>query len=284
MTAPGTVIIVGGGQAGFQAASSLRDEKFAGRILLLGDEPHLPYQRPPLSKANLESTGQAQALSLRPQKFFDDRMVEVRSNELVTAIDRANRRVRLYSGETLGYDHLILATGTRNRLLSIPGADLDGVAYLRTLADAESLRTRLEQCRHMVIVGAGFIGLEVAAVARKRRIETTVLDIAPRPMARAVSSRMSDYFYEIHAGNGATLRMNVGISAICGDKGRVTGVELENGERLAAGLVMVGIGVVPNVELAIAAGLSVNNGIAVDEFLTTNDPNISAIGDCAAFP
>jgi 3-phenylpropionate/trans-cinnamate dioxygenase ferredoxin reductase subunit len=284
MTAAGTVIIVGGGQAGFQAASSLRDEGFAGRILLLGDEPHLPYPRPPLSKASLESAAQGPALSLRPQKFFDDKMVEVRPKERVEAIDRANGFVGLQSGEAIAYDHLILATGTRNRLLSISGADLDGIAYLRTLADAEALRARLEQCKNLVVIGAGFIGLEVAAVARKRGIKTTVLDIAPRAMGRAVSSRMSDYFHDLHTRNGATLRMNVGIASICGDKGRVTGIEFGNGEQLAADLVLVGIGVVPNVELAAAAGLSVNNGIVVDEFMTTSDPNISAIGDCAAFP
>lgn len=284
MTTPGTVIIVGGGQAGFQAASSLRDEKFAGRILLIGDEPHLPYQRPPLSKTSLESGAQAAVLSLRPSKFFDDRMIEVRSNEPVSAIDRSSRLVNLCSGETLQYDHLVLATGTRNRLLPVPGADLDGVSYLRSIADAEILRARLEQAKRFVIIGAGFIGLEVAAVARKRGIATTVLDIAPRPMARAVSSPMSDYFHHLHAIGGTTIRMNVGAAAIDGVNGRVTGVKLDTGEWLSADLVLVGIGVIPNMELAAAAGLSVGNGIVVDEFLTTNDPAISAIGDCAAFP
>ncbi len=284
MTTPETVIIVGGGQAGFQAASSLRDEKFAGRILLIGDEPHLPYQRPPLSKAVLESGAQAAGLSLRPLKFFDDRMIEVRPNEPVSAIDRLNRLVKLRSGETLRYDHLVLATGARNRLLPVPGADLDGIFYLRTIADAEALRGRLEQVKHLVVIGAGFIGLEVAAVARKRGVATTVIDIASRPMARAVSSLMSDYFHSLHARDGATIHMNTGVAAIDGVDGRVTGVKLGTGERLAADIVLVGIGVVPNVEPAAAAGLVVNNGIVVDEFLTTGDPNISAIGDCAAFP
>lgn len=284
MTAPGTVIIVGGGQAGFQAAASLRDEKFTGRILLIGDEPHLPYQRPPLSKAALESGAQATGLSLRPLKFFDDKMIEVRPNEPVSAIDRSSRLVKLRSGETLRYDHLVLATGTRNRLLSVPGADLDGVCYLRTAADAEALRAKLEQAKHLVVIGAGFIGLEVAAVARKRGIATTVLDIASRPMARAVSSLMSDYFHSLHAKEGAAIHMNAGVSAIEGVDGRVTGVKLDTGERLAADLILVGIGVAPNVELAAAAGLPVENGTVVDEFLTTSDPNISAIGDCAVFP
>lgn len=284
MTTPETVVIVGAGQAGFQAAASLRDEKFAGRILLIGDEPHLPYQRPPLSKAALEAGVQAAALSLRPLKFFDDRMIEVRSNELVSEIDRSSRLVKLSSGEALRYDHLVLATGTRNRLLSIPGADLDGVCYLRTAADADVLRAKLEQAKHLVVIGAGFIGLEVAAAARRRGIATTVLDIASRPMARAVSSLMSDYFHGLHAKDGATIHMNIGVAAIDGADGRVTGVELSTGERLVADLVLAGIGVVPNVELAATAGLQVNNGIVVDEFLTTGDPNISAVGDCAAFP
>lgn len=284
MTTLGTVIIVGGGQAGFQAASSLRDEKFAGRILLIGDEPHLPYHRPPLSKAVLESGTQASPLSLRPSKFFDDKMIEVRSNEPVAAIDRSSRLVKLRSGETLRYDHLILATGTRNRLLPVSGADLDGVSYLRTIADAEAFRGRLEQAKHLVIIGAGFIGLEVAAVARKRGIATTVLDIVSRPMARAVSSLMSDYFHGLHVKGGVTIHMNVGVAEIGGIDGRVTGVKLDTGERLAADLVLVGIGVIPNVELAADAGLLVGNGIVVDEFLTTSDQNISAIGDCAAFP
>jgi 3-phenylpropionate/trans-cinnamate dioxygenase ferredoxin reductase subunit len=284
MTTPGTVVIVGGGQAGFQVASSLRDEKFAGRILLIGDEPHLPYQRPPLSKAALEPGAQMAALSLRPPKFFDDKMIEVRPNEPVAAIDRLDRSVKLRSGETLHYDHLVLATGTRNRLLPVPGADLDGVFYLRTLAEAEVLRDRFEQAKHLVVIGAGFIGLEVAAVARKRGIATTVLDIAARPMARAVSALMSDYFYGLHSRSGTTVRMNVGVSAIEGVGGRVAGVKLDTGERLAADLVLVGIGVIPNIELAAAAGLPVNNGVVVDEFLTTGDTGISAVGDCAAFP
>lgn len=284
MTTPDTVIIVGGGQAGFQAAASLRDEKFAGRILLIGDEPHLPYQRPPLSKAALESGAPSIGLSLRPSKFFDDRMIEVRSNEPVSEINRSGRLVKLRSGETFRYDHLVLATGTRNRRLPVPGADLDGVCYLRTAADAGALRTKLEQAKHLVVIGAGFIGLEVSAVARKRGIATTVFDIASRPMARAVSSLMSDYFRSLHAKDGAAIYMNIGIAAIDGIDGRVAGVTLESGERLAADLVLAGIGVVPNVELAAAAGLSVDNGIVVDEFLTTSDPDISAIGDCAAFP
>ena len=284
MTTSETVIIVGAGQAGFQAAASLRDEKFVGRILLIGDEPHLPYQRPPLSKAALESGAQAIGLSLRPSKFFDDRMIEVRSNESVSKIDRSDQLVTLRSGETLRYDHLVLATGTRNRLLQVPGADLDGVCYLRTAADAEVLRAKLEHAKHLVVIGAGFIGLEVAAVARKRGIATTVLDIASRPMARAVSSLMSDYFHGLHAKSGAKIHMNADVAAIDGVDGKVTRIQLGIGARLAADLVLVGIGVVPNAELAASAGLLVDNGIVVDEFLTTGDPNISAIGDCAAFP
>lgn len=284
MTTPGTVVIIGAGQAGFQAASSLRDEKFAGRIILIGDEPHLPYQRPPLSKAALEPRARSAALLLRPAKFFDDRMIEVRSSEHVVAIDRSNGLVKLRSGESLRYDHLVFATGTRNRRLTIPGADLDGVSYLRTMSDAEFFGARLERAKNLVVIGAGFIGLEVAAVARKRDIATTILDVASRPMARAVSSVMSDYFHGLHLRNGASVHMNVGVTAIDGADGQVTGVRLDTGERLAADIVLVGIGVIPNVELAADAGLSINNGIVVDEFLTTDDPDISAIGDCASFP
>lgn len=284
MMPPGTIIIVGGGQAGFQAASSLRDEKFAGRILLIGDEPDLPYHRPPLSKAALEVGGQAIGLPLRPLKFFDDKKIEIRSNEPVSTIDPSSRLIALRSGETLIYDHLVLATGTRSRLLTVPGADFDGVFYLRTVSDAGAFKARLDHAKRLVIVGAGFIGLEVAAAARKRGIATTIIDTASRPMARAVSPLMSDYFYNLHVEGGAAIHMNVGVAAVDGVDGRVTGVTLDSGERLAADLVLVGIGVIPNAELAVDARLSVENGIVVDEFLTTSDPDISAIGDCAAFP
>lgn len=284
MSTVGSIVVVGGGQAGLQTACSLRDEKFAGRILLIGDEHHLPYQRPPLSKAFIEGELAPDALTLRPSKFLDDKKIEILGGDSVVAIERAERRVRTHSGASSAYDHLVLATGTRHRPLAVPGADLAGVSYLRSIGDALALRKRLAEAEQLVIIGGGFIGLEVAAVARKRGVQTTVVDIAPRLMARAVSSLASEYFHDRHARSGVIFRYQVKIDAIVGRDGEVTGVLLNTGEHLKADLVLVGIGVLPNTELAVAAQLAVEDGIVVDEVLTTSDPDISAVGDCAVFP
>ena len=283
MSRPGTVVIVGTGQGGFQTAASLREGGFDGRVVLVGDEPDLPYQRPPLSKAYLTGKAGAALVRLRPERFYAERRLELRAGERAAAIDRAGRQVVLTSGERLPYDHLVLATGAHNRALPVPGGGLDGVFQLRSLAEAEALRRRLDGARRAVVVGAGFIGLEFAAVAAERGLEVTVVEAADRVMARAVSPPISEYFRAAHERGGVRFVLGAAVVGILGD-GRVTGVATADGRRFPADLVLVGIGVVPNAGLAAEAGLAVANGIVVDEHLLTRDPMISAIGDCAAFP
>jgi 3-phenylpropionate/trans-cinnamate dioxygenase ferredoxin reductase component len=278
-----SVVIVGAGQAGFQAAASLRQEGYEGRIVLVGDEPGVPYQRPPLSKAYLMGKINLEAMCFRPEKFFTDHRIELVHGR-VDAIDRTNRRVTLDPGTAINYDHLVLAVGAHNRVLPVPGADLDGVFGLRTLADADGLRARLKQAQNVVVVGAGFIGLEFAAVARALGANVHVLELADRPMARAISSEMSRVFVEAHGRWGVNLDFRQGLTRINRADGKVASVETTDGRELPADLVVFGIGVLPNVALAAEAGLHIENGIKVDPYLVTSDPAISAIGDCAVFP
>ena len=283
MTEP-RVVIVGTGQGGLQTAASLREAGFAGPVTLVGDEPDLPYQRPPLSKAYLLGKMAEEGLRLRSEAFYARNAIDLLAGERVAAIDRAARRVRLANGKELGFDHLVLATGARNRPLPVRGADLDGVLYLRTLAEARDLKARIAGAREVVVVGAGFIGLEFAAVARQLGKEVHVVEATQRPMGRAVSAQMSWFFTERHMGWGAKLLLGAGVARILGQGGRVVAVEATDGQRLPADLVVVGIGVLPNAELAAEAGLAVQDGIVVDANLLTADPAISAIGDCARYP
>ena len=282
--AAATVAIVGTGQAGFQAAASLRQDGFAGRIVLIGDEPVSPYQRPPLSKSYLAGESGLDELWLRPDSFYAKQEIELIAGEAVTAIDRAGRRLQLASGVELGWDHLVLATGARYRPLAVPGAELDGVLPLRTLADADILRERIDQVRDIVVIGAGFIGLEFASVAIARGAAVHIIEVTHHPMGRVVSAPISRFFTVAHRRWGAQISLGTGVSRILGSGGRVTGVETTNGRRLPADLVLICIGVIPNAELAGEAGLAVDNGIVVDECLVTVDPAILAIGDCANFP
>ena len=278
-----SVVIVGAGQAGFQTALSLRQEGFSGKVVLIGDEPGLPYQRPPLSKAYLFGKVGLDALRFRQEKFYGDHRIEVR-HDLVAAIDRTNRSVILGSGTSVPYDHLVLAVGAHNRALPVPGAELDGVLGLRTLADADALRVRLKEARNVVVVGAGFIGLEFAAVANTLGANVHVLELADRAMGRAVTPEMSSLFADAHRSWGVHLEFRQGLSGIEGSQGKVSAVKTTHGGRLPADLVVFGVGVLPNVQLAAEAGLDVENGIRVDAHLVTSDPAISAIGDCAQFP
>ncbi|WP_151447412.1 NAD(P)/FAD-dependent oxidoreductase [Lacisediminimonas profundi] len=280
----GTVIIAGAGQSGAQAAVSLRQEGFEGRIVLIGDEPSLPYQRPPLSKAYLAGKVEEPGLLLRAEKVYADQRVELMLGQRIEAIDRANHSIRLASGATIEYSHLVLALGARNRPLPVAGAELKGVCYLRTLAEARSLRERLGSISRAVVVGGGFIGLEFAAAARAQGIEVTVVEAAARPMSRVLSEQMSAYLSAKHEANGVRIVVNRAVCRLLGENGQLSGVELDDGTVLDADVAVIGIGVLPNVELAEAAGLAVNNGIVVDDHLLTSDPAISAIGDCAAFP
>lgn len=282
MSSVKSVVIVGGGQAGYQVATSLRQEGFAGTVTLIGDEPGVPYQRPPLSKAYLLGKIGAPALRFRPPEHYDEHRIE-RLQARVSAIDRVTRTVQLDSGERLPYDHLVLATGARNRVPEVPGIELAGVFGLRTLADADALSPRLGSVKQVVVIGAGFIGLEFAAVAAAKGAAVHVLEIGDRPMARALSKPMSDLFSHCHSSWGVTLDFGQAAARLIGVDGRVTGVQTGDGRILPAELVVYGIGVVPNVELAAAAGLALDNGIRVDELLQTSDPSISAIGDVVSY-
>lgn len=278
------IVIIGAGQAGLQAAASLREMGWKDQIAMVGAEPELPYQRPPLSKAFLKGKAGEDTLLLKPAAFFEKNHVTLRTRVRAVRIDREARTVHCEDGSTLGYDHLILATGARNRLLPIEGADLAGVHYLRDWAEARALKDVLGAIRSVVVIGAGFIGLEFASVAREQGKAVTVLDVAPRVMARAISAMVSAHFEGLHRAAGIDLRLGVTTRRLVGVDGKVAGVELADGSRIAADVVVVGIGVVPNAEIAAEAGLVVENGIRVDEMLLTSDPAISAVGDCAAFP
>jgi 3-phenylpropionate/trans-cinnamate dioxygenase ferredoxin reductase subunit len=283
MPTSGTVII-GAGQGGYQVAASLREHGYLEPITIVGDEGEWPYQRPPLSKAYLLGDTTAERLLLRPHSFYETHKIDLVAGDRATEIDRAARRVTLASGGVLAYDHLVLATGARNRQLPLEGADLDGVLYLRTLGDSNSIKARFAAANAIVIAGAGFIGLELAAVASKLGKAVYVIEPMPRVMSRAVAATTSQFFADAHAQWGVELLVNTRMQRIRGERGRVTGVTLSDGRGLPADLVLVGIGIEPNADLAKAAGLDVGNGIVVDAVLATGDPKISAIGDCAGFP
>ena len=279
-----TVTIIGGGLSGFQVAATLRELAFPGRIVLVGDEPHAPYHRPPLSKAYLLEEMDQGRLDLRPAAFYADRHIELLTGRRAVAIDRTHRKVALDDDSVIEYQHLVLAVGARNRPLPVPGADLDGVSFLRSLDEASVLRLRLGTAKQAIVIGAGFIGLEFAAAARKAGVDVTVIEVADRPMARALSAEMAQIFTREHTRTGVHFKFNTQVMRITGAGGRVTGVETVEGEMIPADLIVIGIGVIPNVELAATCNLEVRNGIVVDDRLLTADPNISAIGDCAAHP
>ncbi|MFV0243592.1 MAG: NAD(P)/FAD-dependent oxidoreductase [Qingshengfaniella sp.] len=269
------VVIIGAGQGGLQAAMSLRQEGHDGPITLIGAEPGLPYQRPPLSKAYLKE-GDADKLTLRPAAFFDKNNIDLVQSTHVDGIDRAARQVRAGS-QVWSYDHLILATGTRN--LHPPIEGIGRALDLRTLEDARLLRDALRLRRRVAVIGGGFIGLEFAAVARSRGHDVTVAEAAPRLMSRVLSPEMSDRFLTMHRDMGTEIHLGQPVVEV-GE----TGVHLAGGDRVAADLVLVAAGVVPNTDLAASAGLEVANGVVVDAQLRTADPAISALGDCAVFP
>jgi 3-phenylpropionate/trans-cinnamate dioxygenase ferredoxin reductase subunit len=281
--AAGTLII-GAGQGGYQVAASLREAGYSEPVTIVADEPSYPYQRPPLSKAYLLGDTTAERLLLRPAEYYDKHKIGVMVGDRAVAIDRRARCVALASGKTLAYDHLVLATGAQNRKLPVPGADADGVLYLRTLAEADAIKERFHAAQAIVVAGAGFIGLELAAVASKYGKQVTVVEALTRCMSRAVSPVVSHFFAEAHAAWGNRLMCDARIAAVESTGGRVTGVTTADGRTIPCDLVLVGIGIVPEAGLAQAAGLAIDNGVAVDAHLATSDPDISAIGDCASFP
>jgi len=277
------LVIVGGGQAAAQAVQSLRQQNFAGGITLLCDEPYPPYQRPPLSKKYFAGELQRERLLLRPATFYAEKSVALELEARVEEIEPAARRVRLRDGRTLRYDRLLLATGSRARVCPVPGADLPSVHYLRTIADVDAITASLAPGARVLLVGAGYIGLEVAASARQRGFDVTVIEAADRVMSRTVSPEVSAFYEECHRAAGVAIHCRAGVKAFHGTS-RVTEVETSDGRRFACDVAVVGIGVEPNVELAARAGLPCSNGIVVDELAQTADSAIVAAGDCTNHP
>ena len=278
-----TVAIAGAGHAAGQVVATLRQKKFDGKILLIGEEPWLPYQRPPMSKKFLAGELPAERLHFKPENFYDDPGIAVRLDTRIAAVDCGGKSLRTAYGETLAFDKLVFATGARPRLLNLPGVDLDGIHYLRTIDDVTGIRSQLTKGARLAIVGAGYIGLEVAAVASQLGADVTVIEMEDRVMSRVVSPQISEFYQREHSSHGVTLMLSTGISGFSGD-GKVAAVNLTNGDQVATDLVVIGIGVVPNTELASDAGLDVDNGIVVDDHCQTSDSDIFAVGDCTQHP
>ncbi len=278
-----SVAIIGAGQAAAQLIDSLRRRGYVGAITLVGDEG-FPYQRPPLSKKYLAGELGLDRLQLRQPTYFDEQRVELRLGRRAIAINRHSKQVQLDDGTMLEYEHLVIATGSHPRRLKMPGADLAGVHYLRSLSDADHLRTEVHVGQRAVIIGGGYIGLEVAATLRQLGMEVTVLEMADRVMNRVVAEPVSRYYEREHASHGVKIELGARVLALRGDTdGRIAAVETDRGS-IAANLVVVGIGVLPTDELAQSAGLACDNGVIVDEYCRTSDPAIFAIGDCSNHP
>jgi 3-phenylpropionate/trans-cinnamate dioxygenase ferredoxin reductase subunit len=277
-----TFVIVGASHASVQAIDTLRRSGHQGPIVLVGDEPHLPYNRPPLSKKFLSGELERERLLLRSPQFYEQAGVETRLGVPVTAIDRGDRRLRLGDGSELNYDKLLLCVGSRPRMLESPGHDLAGIHCLRTIADVEAIRADLAAARRLVVVGAGYVGLEAAASARHLGIDVTVLEMADRPLNRVVAPQLSDFYLRRHEREGVRIHCGASVTAFEGD-GRVRAVVCGD-EAYPADLVIVGVGILPDVSLAAAAGIRCENGVWVDEQCQTSDPNIWAAGDCTNHP
>jgi 3-phenylpropionate/trans-cinnamate dioxygenase ferredoxin reductase component len=275
-----THVIVGGGLAGAKAAEALRTEGFEDRIVLLAAEAEAPYERPPLSKDYLRGESPRGNARVHPEGFYADHDIELRTGITVTSVDPKAREVQLADGECIPYTRLLLATGARPRRLEVPGAELDGVLTLRDLADADALRARLPWVAHLVVIGAGWIGSEVAASARQIGSEVTVVERAEVPLEHVLGREIGGFYGDIHRDHGVELLAGAGLKAFAGES-RVERVELDDGRAIACDLVVVGVGVTPRIELAEAAGLAVENGILVDEHLQTSVPGIFAAGDVA---
>lgn len=278
-----TIVVAGAGHAAGQLATSLRQKGFDGQIVLIGEEDYIPYQRPPLSKKFLAGEMPLERLYFKPAAYYETHDVALRLSTRIQAIDRANKRVQCADGESIAYDKLVLATGARVRRLSLPGADLPGIHYLRNIDDVLGMQKAMQAGSRLVIIGAGYIGLEVAAVAAQLGVDVTVVEAEKRVLSRVVSPQLSEFYQQEHTAHGVKLRLATGVKAFIGDH-HIQSVELSNGEQLDADLVVVGIGVLPNVELAESCGLAVNDGIVVDDHCRTDDPDIFAIGDCTMHP
>ncbi|SFT56637.1 NAD(P)/FAD-dependent oxidoreductase [Sedimentitalea nanhaiensis] len=278
------IIVIGAGQAGASLVAKLRNEGFEGEITLIGAESVPPYQRPPLSKAYLLGDMALERLFLRPESFYADQNIALRLGQAVTGIDPVAKTVTL-TDEVIGYDQLALTTGSApRRLPSAIGGDMDGVFVVRTLADVDAMAHLVREGARALIVGGGYIGLEAAAVAAKRGVKVTLVEMADRILQRVACSQTSDFFRALHTGHGVDIREGVGLERLTGEGGRVTGAVLSDGSQLELDLVVAGVGIMPDTALAEQAGLTLDNGIAVNELGQTSDPAIWAAGDCASFP
>lgn len=277
------IVIVGAGQAATQAATSLRAGGYTGSLTMIGDESALPYQRPPLSKAYLSGTMSVERLTLRPIESWAEDKVDVVVSTTVSSIDRAAKTVSTRDGQDFHYDALILATGSRVRKILCPGADLAGVHYLRTMADVDGLAASIVPGQRLVVIGGGYIGLEVAAVARKAGLEVTILEAADRVLARVAPAAVSSFFEGLHRDAGVTIITGAKVTHMVGNAA-VSGVALADGTVIGGDVVLVGIGIIPNAELARDAGIVAPDGIETDKDARTSDPNVFAIGDCASRP
>ncbi|ADG08685.1 ferredoxin reductase [Caulobacter segnis] len=278
------VVIVGAGHAGGSAAAFLRQYGHEGRIVLIGDEPLLPYQRPPLSKAWLKGEADADSLALKPAEWYGENNVSLRLSGVAERINRAAKTVTLASGEAISYDFLILATGARARQLPIPGSDLAGVLALRTAADAELLKHALGPGKRLAVIGGGYVGLEAAASARALGAEVVVVERESRVLARVACETLSTFFQDYHRARGVTFELNAGVEAFEGEGDHIRGVRLSDGRLLPCDVALVGVGAIPNDELAKDAGLTTANGVVVDLAARTEDPAIFAIGDVTHRP
>ena len=283
MTEAATFVVIGAGQAGGRAVEAMRAHGFAGRIQLLGAESHLPYERPPLSKKLLTGEVDPQSTYLHDQAFYDDQRIELRLGTDAVAIDRKARTVRLSTGETLFYDKLLLTTGARVRRLSIPGATLPGVHYLRHMDDSLAIRARLAEGARLVVIGGGFIGLEAAAAARARGCAVTILEAASLVLNRVAAPEIGRFYEQLHRANGVDIRTSVKVLEFTGD-GRIEAVVCEGGVSCPADFVIVGVGVEAESKLASDAGLDVDNGIVVDQHGRSSDDRIFAAGDVTNHP
>jgi 3-phenylpropionate/trans-cinnamate dioxygenase ferredoxin reductase subunit len=275
-------VIVGASLAGAKAAETLRAEGFTGPIVLVGTEHELPYERPPLSKDYLLGKAERDSIFVHPAQWYADNNIDLRTGVTVTEIDRAAHAVVLADGTRIEYGKLLLTTGSSPRRLTIEGADLSGVHYLRSVGDSDRLKAAFGEGVRVAVIGAGWIGLETAAAARNAGADVTVLEMAELPLLRVLGREVAAVFADLHREHGVDLRFGIQVAAITGEGGKATGVRLGDGSTVPADIVVVGIGVTPNVELAQAAGLKVDNGVRVDAGLCSSDPHIYAAGDVAS--
>jgi len=282
MTSDQTMAIVGASLAGARAAETLRDEGFSGPVILIGEEDETPYERPPLSKDYLMGKHGREKLYVQPREWYREHDVDLRLGTRVTELDRAAHEVVLSGGQRIGYSRLLLATGSSPRPLPVPGADLGGVLYLRYVGDSDRIRAAFENAARVAVIGAGWIGLETAAAARSAGAEVTVLEMAELPLLRVLGREVAEVFARLHEQNGVDLRFGVQVAEIIADSnGTAGGVRLADGTLIDADVVIVGIGITPNVQLAAEGGLAVDNGVVTDERLHTSDPDVFAAGDVA---